>query len=187
MSTTKSTSHGTLKNRDTSVMKGIDKHLTTNFTIAGTTYTPAELKALFQSEITAIEASDALRKSLTDSVQNVKTVGATVKEAYLLLRGGLITLYGRKANAVLNDFGMQIPKASGPQTVEAKALAKAKSAATRVARHTLGSAQKKAVTGNVVGITTTPVVAGAPVASAAPVTPERPSTPTPSARTAAEV
>ena len=47
MSTTKSTSHVTLKNRDTSVMKGIDKHITTSFTIAGTTYTPAELKALF--------------------------------------------------------------------------------------------------------------------------------------------
>ena len=62
MPTTKSTSHVTLKNRDTSVMKGIDKHITTSFTIAGTTYTPAELKALFQSEITAIEASDAMRK-----------------------------------------------------------------------------------------------------------------------------
>src|ERR1700722_5573445 len=126
MSTTKSTSHVTLKNRDTSVMKGIDKHITTGFTIAGTTYTAAELKALFQSEITAIEASDALRKSLADSVQNAKPNDATVNEAYLLLRGGLITMYGRKANAVLNDFGIEIPKVTGPQTVQAKALAKAK-------------------------------------------------------------
>lgn len=181
MSTTKSTSHVTLKNRDTSVMKGIDKHITTSFTIAGTTYTPAELKALFQSEITAIEASDGLRKSLADSVQNVKTVSATVNEAYLLLRGGLITLYGRKANAVLNDFGMEIPKVSGPQTVESKALAKAKRAATRAARHTMGSVQKKAITGNVVAVTVTPVMAGAPVPSTAPIAPEASSGPRPSA------
>jgi len=137
MSTTKSTSHVSLKSRDTSVMKGIDKHITTNFTIAGTTYTPAELKALFQSEITAIEASDGMRKSLADSVQNVKTVSATVNE-------------------------------------EAKALAKAKRAATRAARHTMGSVQKKAVTGNVIAVTTTPVIEGAPVPSTAPVTPEPP-------------
>ena len=174
MSTTKSTSHATLKNRDTSVMKGIDKHMTSSFTIAGTPYTPAELKALFQSHITAIEASDALRKSLADSVQNVKAVGATVNEAYLLLRGGLITQYGRKANAVLNDFGMEIPKVTGPQTVEAKALAKAKRAATRAARHTMGSVQKKAVTGNVVDVTVTPVMGGAPAPSTAPVPPEPP-------------
>ena|ERR1700677_1401288 len=119
MSTTKSTSHVSLKSRDTSVMKGIDKHITTSFTIAGTTYTPAELKAL-------------------------------------------------------NDFGMQIPKVTGPQTVEAKALAKAKRAATRAARHTMGSVQKKAITGNVVAVTVTPVIAGAPVPSTAPVTPEPP-------------
>jgi len=137
MSTTKSTSHVSLKSRDTSVMKGIDKHITTNFTIAGTTYTPAELKALFQSEITAIEASDGMRKSLADSVQNVKTVSATVNE-------------------------------------EAKALAKAKRAATRAARHTMGSVQKKAITGNVVAVTMTPVMAGAPVPSTARVTPEPP-------------
>jgi len=81
---------------------------------------------------------------------------------------------GRKANAVLNDFGMEIPKVTGPQTLEAKALAKAKRAATRAARHTMGSVQKKAITGNVVAVTMTPVMAGAPVPSTARVTPEPP-------------
>ena len=143
MSTTKSTSHVSLKSRDTSVMKGIDKHITTSFTIAGTTYTPAELKALFQSEITAIEASDAMRKSLADNVQNVKTVGATVNEAYLLLRGGLITQYGRKANAVLNDFGMEIPKVTGPQTAFVKALAPAGASAANPAKTITRTANRR--------------------------------------------
>jgi hypothetical protein len=158
--TTRSTSHIALKSRDTSVMAGIDKHFTASVTLDGTAYTPAELKALFQSQVTALEACEALRKSLSDAVVNAKAVGAKVNSAFLLLRGGLIMQYGKNANAVLNDFGMTVPKTAGPRTIEAKALAAAKSKATRAARHTMGAVQKKAVTGQVVGVTVTPITRG---------------------------
>jgi hypothetical protein len=159
----------TLKTRDTSVMAGIDKHITAPITINGASYTPAALKAIFQSQITALDANDAFRKSLTDGVANAKTVAKTVGNMYYLLRAALISQYGKNANAVLNDFGMTVPKTLGPKTVEAKATAAAKRTATRAARHVMGSVQKKAVTGNVVGITVTPVVSGpaAPAPTAA--------------------
>ena len=85
----------TLKTRDTSVMAGIDKHITAPITINATSYTPAALKAIFQSQITALDANDAFRKSLTDGVANAKTVAKTVGNMYYLLRAALISQYGR--------------------------------------------------------------------------------------------
>ena len=165
------TNSTTLKARDTSVMAGIDRHITASITINGTAYTPAALKAVFQSQITAIEANQALHKQLSDGVASAKALAKTVDNMFHLLRSALIAQYGKNANAVLNDFGMIVPKTAGPRTVDAKATAKAKRTATRTARHTMGVVQKKAVTGNVVGITVTPVVAGAPVTGTSPSAP----------------
>jgi hypothetical protein len=82
---------------------------------------------------------------------------------------------------------MTAPKAPGAKTVDAKAAATAKRSATRTVRHTMGSAQKKAITGNVVGIHVTPVMAGPTVTTppaqpttSAPVAPS-PVTSTPTA------
>jgi len=173
------TNSSTLKTRDTSVMAGIDKHITSSITVNGTAYTPAALKAVFQSQITAIDANQALRKQLSDGVANTKTLAKTVDTMFQLLRSALIGQYGKSANAILNDFGMTVPKVPGAKTVEAKAIAQAKRTATRAARHTMGSVQKKSVKGNVVGITVTPVVAGTPApAPSSPVaTPPAPGLP----------
>jgi hypothetical protein len=152
----------TLKTRDTSVMAGIDKHITSSITISRTAYTPAELKAVFQSQITAIDANQSLRKQLADGVANAKALAKTLDNTFQLLRSALIAQYGKNANAILSDFGMTTPKTLGAKTVEAKAIAQAKRAATRAARHTMGAVQKKAVKGDVVGITVTPVLAEKP-------------------------
>jgi hypothetical protein len=167
------TNNTNLKSRNTSVMAGIDKHITTGITINGTAFTQADLKALFQSQITAITTNEALRKSLADSVVNAGAIGAKVNTMYQLLRSALIAQYGKNANAILNDFGMTAPKAPGAKTLDAKATAKAKRSATRAARHTMGSVQKKGVTGNVVGINVTPVMAG-PTVTTPPAQPTAP-------------
>jgi hypothetical protein len=65
----------------------------------------------------------------------------------------------------LAAFGLH-PKARVPLTVEAQAAAIAKRAATRAARHTMGSRQKKAVKGDVTGVVVTPIFAPAPTVSA---------------------
>jgi hypothetical protein len=136
-----------LKTRDTSVMAGIDKHIASSTTINGTAYTPADLKAVFRSQITAIDANQALHKQLADGVANAKTLAKTVNDMFHLLRSALIAQYGKNSNAVLNDFGMTVPKTPGAKTVDAKATAQAKRSATRAARNTMGSVQKKAVKG----------------------------------------
>jgi hypothetical protein len=66
------TNNTTLKSRNTSVMAGIDKHITTSITINGTTFTQADLKAVFQSQLTAIATNEALHKSLADGVVNAR-------------------------------------------------------------------------------------------------------------------
>ena len=62
---------------------------------------------------------------------------------------------------VLADFGISL-KSRAPLTVEAKAAAVAKRAATRAARHTMGTQQKKAIKGAVTGVLVTPITAARP-------------------------
>ena len=75
-----------------------------------------------------------------------------------------------KSPDVLADFGLQPKKTSTPLTIDQKAAAAAKRAATRAARHTMGTKQKKNVKGTITTIvaptpSNAPVVTG-PVASA---------------------
>jgi hypothetical protein len=80
---------------------------------------------------------------------------------------------------VLADFGLVPRKAATPLTVEQKATAAAKRAATRAKRNTMGAVQKKSVKGTVTGVTITPIAAPEPVA---PVT-ATPTAPIPGATT----
>jgi hypothetical protein len=141
------TNRPTLKTRNLAVANGIDKHVPSSISIGGVTYTPPELKAVFTNQNAAVDAADALHKQWTDQVQVARTVGAKANAVYPLLRSFLIGQYGNDANAILNDFGMPVPKAKGAKTVQVKADAVTKRNATRAARHTMGAVQRKAVTG----------------------------------------
>jgi cell pole-organizing protein PopZ len=74
---------------------------------------------------------------------------------------------------VLADFGIQ-QKRRATSTVDVKAGAVAKRKATRAARHTMGTQQKKGVKGDVTGVVVTPI-------TAAPSTVPAPGSPTPPA------
>ncbi len=67
---------------------------------------------------------------------------------------------------VLADFGLH-PKTRAPLTAEAKVAAAAKRKATRAARNTLGTVQKKSVKGAVTGIVVTPITAPRPTVTPA--------------------
>ena len=111
------------------------------------------------------------------SLAVARAAGEKADDVYLLLRSALIGQYGKQANATLNDFGMRPPKSAAATTAKVKAEAVDKRAATRVARHTMGKVQRKAVTGASVS-TPAPVATAAPVAApAAPAAPETPTTP----------
>ncbi len=84
--------------------------------------------------------------------------GAALRQSLLSI---LQARLGGKGAAGLAAFGFN-PAKSGKRTVSSKATAIAKNAATRQARHTMGSAQKLAIKGDVVGITVTPLIAAPP-------------------------
>jgi hypothetical protein len=71
---------------------------------------------------------------------------------------------------VLASFGLAPTKRKTPD-VQTLAAAAVKRGATRAARGTKGTKQRKAVKGAVTGVVVTPIVAGAPVVTAAPAAP----------------
>ena len=142
--------------RNNDVNAGIDKRITANLTVGGTLYTPAQLKAAFQAQTTALQASEASRKRWESDVVAAKAVSKTVNALYASLQSCLVGQYGKTAVSALADFGMNAPKVRAP-TVATKAAAAVKRTATRKARHTMGTVQKKAVKGDVTAVVITPV------------------------------
>ncbi len=139
---------------------------TTPVSLMGQSLTPADITTKLQSIVT-------LRSGVNDAKAATKAklaVEAAQLPALQAFMAALVS-YVKGAYAgspdVLADFGIS-PKARAPLSVEAKTAAVAKRAATRVARHTMGSQQKKAVVGNVTGVVVTPVTTPAPNPTTAP-------------------
>jgi hypothetical protein len=149
--------------RNASVIAGIDKRITGNVTIGGVAYTPAQLKAVFQGQTTALQTSEAAHKQWQSDVLAAKAASKAADAAYSSLHSYLVGQYGKTAVADLADFGMSAPKTAAPKVVT-KAAAAVKRTATRKARHTVGAVQKKAVKGDVTGVVLTPVTS-APASS----------------------
>jgi hypothetical protein len=78
------------------------------------------------------------------------------------------------ASSVLADYGLTPRKARAPMTTDKQAAAVAKRNATRAARHTMGSVQKKAVKGDVTGVNVTPVTSATPTPTTPPANPVTP-------------
>ena len=157
------------------LIAGNEKHLTsaTQVALLGSSFTPAEITAKLQSLVdlrTDVDAAKASTKAkLAAETANMPAL-RTFMSAYVSY---VKAAYGTSPD-VLADFGIN-PKARAPLTVEAKAAAVAKRTATRAARHTMGTQQKKAIKGDVTGVLVTPITA-APPTVAAPSSPTRPAT-----------
>ena len=155
-----------------SLTAGTKKHFATAASLAfdSATFTPAQIETEFQRLIdlrAGVEAAQAAAAT---------KVAAEVNQAPAIL--GLMTAYVAfvrntfaKSPDVLADFGLKPKKARAPMTAVAKAAAAAKRKSTRTARKTMGSQQRKTVTGTVTGVVVTPVDAAAPpVVTASPAT-----------------
>jgi hypothetical protein len=139
------------------LIAGVAKHLSnvSTLTIDNGTFTPAQIEASLQALIdlrTTVEEAKAatMAKIATENTQAVplrRQLSALV--AYVRASFG-------DAPDVLADFGLKPKKAPTPLTIEKMAAASAKRAATRAARHTMGSKQKKAVKGTITTIVTVP-------------------------------
>jgi len=147
------------------LIAGTAKHLTngTQVTLEGSSLTSAQITSKLQQLVTLRSDVNAAKASTKAKLAVEAADGPALRTFVGAFVTYLKAAYG-SAPDVLADFGVH-PKARTPLTVEAKAAAAAKSRATRAARHTMGTTQKKAIKGAVTGITLTPILAPQPVAA----------------------
>jgi hypothetical protein len=155
------------------LIAGTNKHFPTTSSLAfgGGTFTPAEVEASLQtlSDLrTAVnDAKTATKAKLADEQAQAPSL-RTQMSAYVTY---VKATFGNSPD-VLADFGLTPNKVKAPLTLDQKAAAAAKRTATRAARHTMGSKQKKGVKGTITTIitptssTAPQPVAPSPVASA---------------------
>jgi len=160
----KSTAKGTVGLAQ-QLIAGTNKHLASGTTVmlAGGSYTPAELTTRLNRVVTLRSDVDAAKATTKAKLAAEKADMPALRTLMGALASYVKAAYGG-APDVLADFGLH-PKARAALTVEAKTAAVAKRNATRVARKTMGSQQKKGVKGAVTGIVVTPITAAQPVAA----------------------
>ena len=158
---------------DQKMADGFAKHAQTipALIIAGTSYKATDIASVLQARVstaTAVQSSRALWqnavKADTDERAKTKPIIDGVRQALLVALAGSID--------GLADFGLT-PRKVRVVTPEKKAIAAAKAKATREARGTKGSVQKKGVKGAVnATLVVTPIAGPPPVVTApAPATP----------------
>jgi hypothetical protein len=160
-------------NLATQLIAGTNKHLTsmTQVTLVGGSLTPAQITSQLQEIVTLRSDVDTAKASVKAKLAVEQADMPALRTLMSALVSFVKAAFGN-APDVLADFGLS-PTTRTPLTAQAKVAAAAKRTATRAARHTMGSQQKKSVTGNVTGIVVTPVTSAAPVAT----TPASPSAP----------
>jgi hypothetical protein len=141
--------------RDKQFITGINKRLTTvqSLAIAGTTYTPAQLIQLFQSQIDSADAVAIAKAKYQDAVKAYRDQAKQLVSVTSGFQSQIRNLYGN-ASEPLSDFGMSPRKVAKPK-LATKVVAVDKAKATRKARGTLGPKKRKSIKGTVPATTTT--------------------------------
>jgi hypothetical protein len=155
------------------LLAGTGKHFSAvgSLTFGNDTFTPPEVETFLQTLVdlrTAVQASKAatMAKVAAEEAQ-IATLGPRMRAyvAYVKATFG-------NAPDVLADFGLKPRRASTPLTIEQRATAAERRAATRAARHTMATKQKKSVKGTITTIVVSPAspvsppIAPSPVANA---------------------
>ena len=138
----------TLQNRCRNEVAGVKKDLASVavITLEGFDYTPTTPMALFQSFIDGADATVTTRAAWLLAVQKETALNTQILGVLAALKAYLTLKYGTGAVDTQADFGFSPRKVTVRTAAEKTASAK-QAAATRAARHTMGSVQKKAVTG----------------------------------------
>jgi hypothetical protein len=132
---------------------GTKKHFSTVSSLAfgNASFTPAQVEASLQTLIDLRTAVDDAR-----TVAKAKIVAEAAQAPSLRSQMAALVMFVKatfgNSPDVLADFGLKPRKARTPLTIGQKATAAAKRAATRAARHTMGTNQKKAVKGTITTI-----------------------------------
>lgn len=157
---------------DQKVIEGIQKFFASSATLTfgSQTMAPADIVAIFQKRIQtgkAVVDADAARTAAVKVDRDERAKTTKVVNAF---RQFVLATFTESPDT-LAAFGLKARKVTAP-SAETKAQAAAKRKATREARGTKGSRQKKAIHGTV-----TPATSGTPAPSAATTAPATPPTP----------
>ena len=150
---------------DQSLINGFTKHATTlsSFLVGGATIKASDVITALQARITAANTTQSTRATWQAAV---KANATTRTSTQTLVSNAVQALKVMFAGSIetLADFGLKPRKVRTAPTPEAKVAAAAKAKATREARHTMGSKQKKGVKGTMpAAVPTTPPAASPPV------------------------
>jgi hypothetical protein len=146
-----------------------------SLTVGSQKVTPADIVKVFQDRLTVAQAqvsAEAARIAAVKANRDMRARTATFVSSFKRIVQGMFS----QSPDTLAEFGLKAPKAS-KKTVAVKATAVAKSEATRKARNTMGSQQKKKVKGVVPSASTGSTPSPSPSTTAAPVPATAPTTP----------
>jgi len=125
---------------------GITKRLANagQLTLAGGTFTPAQVATQLLQVVQLQQAVDDARAATTAKVAAMAAQLPALRTVMSAFVQYLRAAFGNQPD-VLADFGLLPRKVATPLTVEQKATAAAKRAATRAKRNTMGPVQKEIV------------------------------------------
>lgn len=126
------------------------------FTVAGQTYTATQAVTFIGTVLGAVAATANAKGSWKDAVLAEEKLVAQDGQTVKAIRSNIASMFSNAVNT-LTAFEITPRKPYVPLTAEKRAAANAKARATRLARGTSSKKQKAAVTGDVTGVTITPV------------------------------
>ncbi len=129
------------------VIVGVNHNVTGTILLGGQSTTPPQIVAVFTAAIQASTDLDAAKATYQQKLAAQKAAFATAHATTSSLKSYVVGAYG-KENPIVTEFGWAVAKPP-VKSVSVKAGAAEKSAATRLARHTLGPKQKSTIHGSV--------------------------------------
>jgi hypothetical protein len=142
------------------------------FSFASQTYTAAQAVKIIATVLSAVSATANAKTALTDARQAEATTVAQNAPLVSFIRSNIAAQFNNNTTT-LAAFDIQPKKPRQPLSPAARLAASAKAKATRAARGTGSKKQKATISGNVTGVSVTPITTPAPTptAASAPTTP----------------
>jgi hypothetical protein len=114
-------------------IQGIEKYFAhvKSLTIAGTVYTPANLKATLQAEIDAENSVTEGQAQYRQQVVAAKVARSQGRATRKLIKAYVLTNFGADNVQTLGNFGIPVPKSTSNRTAKSKAQAADRAANTR--------------------------------------------------------
>ena len=128
------------------------------FTVAGQTFTALQAVTFISSVLAAVSATAAAKTGWKDAMLNEEQIVARDGPTVKAIRAVIASAFSN-ATTTLAEFAIVPKKPRKPMTAQARAAATAKAKATRKARGTESKKAKATVSGDVTGVTITPVTA----------------------------